>query len=75
MGTIAPSVSAEILLYVIGFADDVAECNLGIGFLLIILSSIKDFHSFRKVLLGELLLMSCLLIFAVFNAINAGILV
>jgi len=73
--TIAPSVSAETLLYVRGLADVVASCNLGIGFLLIISSSITDFHSARKVLLGELILMLCLLIVAVFNTINAGILV
>ena len=73
--TIAPSVSAETLLYVRGFADVVAACNLGIGFLLIISSSIRDFDSSRKVLLGELVLMFCLLIVAVFNSINAGIIV
>ena len=73
--TIVPSVSSETLLYVRGFADVVGACNLGIGFLLIISSSIRDFHSARKVLLGELVLMSCLLIVAVFNTINAGILV
>ena len=73
--TIAPSVSAETLMYVRGLADVVAACNLGIGFLLIISSSIRDFHSARKVLFGELVLMSCLLIVAVFNTINAGILV
>ena len=73
--TIAPSVSAKTLLYVRGFADVVASCNLGIGFLLIISSSIRDFHSARKVLLGELVLMSCLLIVAFFNTKNAGILV
>ena len=73
--TIAPSVSAETLLYVRGFADVVAACNLGIGFLLIISSSIRDIHSARTVLLGELVLMSCLLIVAFFNTINAGILV
>ena len=73
--TIAPSVSAETLLYVRGFADVVATCNLGIGFLLIISSSIRDFHSARKVLLGELVLMFCLLIVAIFNSLNAGILV
>ena len=73
--TIAPSVSAETLLYVRGFSDVVAACNLGIGFLLIISSSIRDIHSARKLLLGELVLMFCLLIVAVFNTINAGILV
>ena len=73
--TIAPSVSPETLLYVRGFADVVAACNLGIGSLLIISSSIRDSHSARKVLLGELALMSCLLIVAVFNTINAGIFV
>ena len=43
--------------------------------LLIISSPIRVFHSAKKVLLGELVLMSCLLIVAVFNTINAGILV
>ena len=73
--TIAPSVSSETLLFVRGLADVVAASNLGIGFLLIISSSIRDFNSARKVLLGELALMSCLLIVAVFNTINAGIIV
>ena len=73
--TIAPSVSAETLLFVRGFADVVAAFNLGIGFLLIISSSITDFNSARKVLLGELILITCLLIVAVFNSINAGIIV
>ncbi len=63
------------MVYVRGFADVFAACNLGIGFLLIISSYIRDFHSDRKVLLGELVLMSCLLIVAVFNTINPGILV
>ena len=36
---------------------------------------ISDFHSARKGLLGELVLMPCLLIVAIFNTINAGILV
>tara|TARA_B100000945_G_scaffold319222_1_gene325949 strand:- start:205 stop:534 length:330 start_codon:yes stop_codon:yes gene_type:complete len=73
--TIAPSVSVETLLFVRGLAVVVAACNLGIGFLLIISSSIRDFDSSRKVLLGELVLMFCLLIVAVFNSINAGIIV
>tara|TARA_Y100001968_G_C18980064_1_gene536405 strand:+ start:152 stop:334 length:183 start_codon:yes stop_codon:yes gene_type:complete len=58
--TIAPSLSAEIVLYVIGLTDVVVACNIDIGFLLIISSSIKDFHAARKVLLGDLVLMSCL---------------
>ena len=75
MERIAPSVSLETLMYVRGLADVVAACNLGIGFLLIIFSSIRDFHSARKVLLGELVLISCLLMVAVFNTINARIIV
>ena len=73
--SIAPSVSAETLLYVRGFADVVAACNVGIGFLLIISSSIRYFHSARKVLLGELVLMPFLLIVSVFNTLNSDILV
>ena len=46
-----PSVSSETLLFVRGFADVVAACNIGIGFLLIISSSIRDFDSARNVLL------------------------
>ena len=53
----------------------VVAFNLGIGFLLIILEFIRDIHSARKVLLGELVLMSCLSTVAVFNTINEGILV
>ena len=54
VGTIAPSVSVETFLYVRGLADVVAFFNIGIGFLLISRSSIRDFHSARKVSLGEL---------------------
>ena len=43
--------------------------------LLIISSSITDFNSARKVLLGELVLMSCLLIGLVFTMINTFILI
>ena len=73
--TIAPSVSAETLLFIRGTADVVAATNIGIGFLLIISSSIRDHESAKKVLLGELALMSCLLIVAVFNTFNAGVIV
>ena len=73
--TIAPSLSAETILFVRGFADVVAASNIGIGFLLIVVSSIRDHESTRKVLFGELGLMSCLLIVAVFNTLNAGIIV
>ena len=73
--TIAPSLSAETMLFVRGFADGVAAINIGIGFLLIVASSIRDHESARKVLFGELGLMSCLLIVAVFNTLNAGIIV
>ncbi len=55
--TIAGSASRETLLLVRGTADVVAASNLGIGFLLIICSSIKEKFSLRKVLLGELFLM------------------
>ena len=57
-----------------GLADVVAM-QFSHWVLLIISSSVRDFHSARKVLLGELFLMSCLLIIVVFNTINAGILV
>ena len=73
--TIAPSVSAETLLFIRGTADVVAATNIGIGFLLIISSSIRDHESAKKVLLGELVLMSCLLIVAIFNTLNAGLIV
>ena len=71
--TIAPSVSAETLLFIRGTAGVVAATNIGIGFLLIISSSIRDHESAKKVLLGELVLMSCLLIVAIFNTLNAGV--
>ena len=73
--TIAPSVSAETILFMRGFSDVVAASNIGIGFLLIVASSIRYHESARKVLLGELGLMSCLLIVAVFDSLNAGIIV
>tara|TARA_Y100001968_G_C19157422_1_gene619124 strand:- start:315 stop:515 length:201 start_codon:yes stop_codon:yes gene_type:complete len=53
--TIALSVPVETLIFVRGLADVIAACILGIGLLLIISSSISDFHSAKKVLLGELL--------------------
>ena len=73
--TIAPSVSAETLLFIRGTAGVVAATNIGIAFLLIISSSIRDHESAKKVLLGELVLMSCLLIVAIFNTLNAGLIV
>ena len=73
--SIAPSISTETKLFVRGFADVVAASNIGIGFLLIVVISIRDHESARKVLLGELGLMSCLLVVAVFNTLSAGIIV
>ena len=73
--TIAGNSSNETLLLVRGTADVVAASNLGIGFLLIICSSIKDKVSLRKVLSGELVLMFCFLAVALFNTFNAGTIV
>ena len=73
--TIAGDVPNETLLLVRGTADVVAASNLGIGFLLIVCSSIKDKYSLRKVLSGELILMFCLLIVALFNTFHAGTIV
>jgi len=73
--TIAGNASSETLLLVRGTADVVAASNLGIGFLLIICSSIKDKKSLKKVLSGELALMVCLLAVALFNTFNAGTIV
>ena len=73
--TIAGNASSETLLLVRGTANVVAASNLGIGFLLIICSSIKDKKSLKKVLSGELALMSCLLAVALFNTFNAGTIV
>ena len=73
--TIAGNASSETLLLVRGTADVVAASNLGIGFLLIICSSIKDKKSLKKVLSGELALMACLLAVALFNTFNAGTIV
>ena len=70
--TIANNASTETLLLVRGTADVVGACNLGIGFLLIICSSIKDEKSLKKVLSGELALMACLLTVALFNTFNSG---
>ena len=73
--TIAGNASSETLLLVRGTADVVAASNLGIGFLLIFCSSIKDKKSLKKVLSGELALMTCLLAVALFNTFNAGTIV
>ena len=73
--TIAGNASSETLLLVRGTADVVAASNLGIGFLLIICSSIKDKKSLKQVLSGELALMACLLAVALLNTFNAGTIV
>ena len=73
--TIAGNAPNETLLLVRGTADVVAACNLGIGFLLIICSSIEDKKSLKKVLSGELALMACFLSVALFNTFNAGTIV
>ena len=73
--TIAGNASSETLLLVRGTANVVAASNLGIGFLLIICSSIKDKKSLKKVLSGELALMAFLLAVALFNTFNAGTIV
>ena len=70
--TIAGNASSKTLLLVRGTADVVAASNLGIGFLLIICSTIKEKKSLKKVLSGELALMTCLLAVALFNTFNAG---
>ena len=73
--TIAGDASSETLLLVRGTADVVAASNLGIGFLLIICSTIKDKKSLKKVLSGELALMFSFLVVALFNTFNAGTIV
>ncbi len=73
--TIAGNASSETLLLVRGTANVVAASNLGIGFLLIICSSIKDKRSLKIVLSGELALMAFLLAVALFNTFNAGTIV
>ena len=73
--TIAPWVSSETLLFVRWFADVVAAINIVIDLLLIISSSVRDYESANKVLPSELLLISCLLIVAVFNTLNGGVFV
>ena len=73
--TIVPLVSAETMLFVRGFANVVAASNIGIGLFLIVASLIRDHESAKKVLLGELGLMSCLLIVALINTFNSGIIV
>ena len=73
--TIAGNASSKTLLLLRGTADVVAASNLGIGFLLIICSTIKEKKSLKKVLSGELALMTCLLAVALFNTFNAGTIV
>ena len=73
--TIAGNASSETLLLVRGTADVVAASNLGIGFLLIICSTIKDKKSLKKVLSGELTLIAYLLSVALFNVFNSGTIV
>ena len=68
---IAGAASSETLLLLRGTADVVAASNLGIGCFLIICSSINNKASLRKVLTGELWLMTCLLALALFNTFNA----
>ena len=58
-----------------GTADVVGASNVGIGFLLIICSTIKNKKSLKKVLSDELALMACLLSVALFNTFNSGTIV
>ena len=51
--TIAPSVSSETLLFIRGSADVVAATNIGIAFLLIISSSIRDHESAKRVIVTD----------------------
>ena len=67
--------SAGTLLFIRGSTDVVTSTNIGIAFLLIISSSIKDHESAKKALSGELVLMLSLLIVAVFSALNEGAIV
>ena len=73
--TIAGNASSETLLLARGTADVVGASNLGIGFLLIICSTIKDKKSLKKVLSGELTLIACLLSVVLFNTFNSGTIV
>ena len=73
--TIAGNASSEIMLLVRGTANVVKPFNIGIGFLLIICSTIKDKKSLKKVLSCELALMACLLSVAFFNTFNSGTIV
>ena len=70
--TIAGYASSETILLVRGTADVVAASNLGIGFLIIFAALYKDKKSLKKVLSGELSLMTCFLTVALFNTFNAG---
>ena len=72
METIAGNASSKTLLLVRGTADVVTATNLGISFKLIFCSSIKDKKSLKKVLSGELALMACLLVLALFNTFYTG---
>ena len=73
--TIVSNTSNETLLHVRGTANVKATSNLGIVCLPIICSSIKDQASLRKVISRELILIFCFLALALFNTLNAGIIV
>ena len=47
---IVPGVSVETLLHIRGTADGVASCNIGIGLLLLISSSIQGLPAAKTVL-------------------------
>ena len=45
----------------------VSAMNLGVGILLILSSALKDFRSMKLILLGEVYLMCCIFLGAIFN--------
>ena len=64
------NINLKTLKAIQGTADVVGASHIGIGLLLFFCSSIKDLNSIKKVLVGELGLMACMLCVALFNTFS-----
>ena len=70
MESMGADVSLKTFKAVQSTADVVGALNVGIGLLLIFCSYIKDLSSAKKVLIGEIALMFCMLCVALFNTFS-----
>ena len=70
MESMGADVSLKTFKTVQSTADVVGALNIGIGLLLVFCSYIKDLSSAKKVLIGEIALIFCMLCVALFNTFS-----